>query len=126
MCEGLGFDDIGDSYLHFFDPQEGNNQEYRIIMDRMESELLAFKLGDSGTRMKVTDFGRRVFQAGGYLAFVVQKNIESKEKEEEQMLNTRIALQQLRLNDWYLKSRWWPHLISAIALILSIIAIFAK
>lgn len=126
MCNGPGFDDIGSSYFDLFDLQGRTDGEYRIIMDRMESEMLAYKLGDNGTRMGVTDFGRRVYQAGGYIELLVQKNIESKEKEEEQKLNTEIARQQFKLNDWYIKSRWWPHIISVIALLLSLKAIFAK
>lgn len=96
---------------------------YAEIVDRLEAEGLARPL-DPPHRMIISDFGRRVVNEGGYLAHVQRLEKKEKANEKRQEVSDKIAKYELLNGKWLYKMRWWPLIISVVALIASVIALF--
>lgn len=80
------------------------------------------KVGDHF--IQFSSFGREIKDFGNYTSYVEHltklKNVETyKQKKEIENLESSI-----KMNKWLLKTKWLPHIISLIALIASILALF--
>ncbi len=98
-----------------------DKQVYEIC-DALISEDLAKGL-DPKTRMSITDHGRQVINVGGWLKICahqeeqVAKNIAREELEDKKLANEAF------ISEWQVKTRWWPHIISLISLIVAVTAL---
>ena len=96
----------------------------RKIFDKIEHEDLAnVKRGDY---ISVTHTTRLIVENGGYLLHLENKRIEAEKEKERKAKEENYYRWQGELGKWYFKFRWWPFVISFLALIVSIITLFAQ
>lgn len=72
----------------------------------------------------VTEYGYEIFQKGGWLNHIEnEKNLrekEIKEKTTREKIDLEKASTELKLNKWLIKTKWLPHIISILAIIVSV------
>lgn len=95
---------------------------YPKYVDRLEAEGLADAL-DPRHRMVITDFGRQVQDAGGWLAHVDRLAADRQSQDDIERIQTDKLRNDAIMSKWYVKMRWWPLIVSALSLIVSIVAI---
>ena len=95
---------------------------YPEFVDRLEEEGLAKPL-DPRHRMIITDRGRQVCKAGGWLAYVDRLNAKRQIDANMERLTAEKLEHDTMLSRWQVKTRWLPLIISIISLLVSIGAI---
>jgi len=99
LCDNFELDEF--SYIEF--------------VERLVDEDLAIQC-DSPDTLRISPFGRQVSKSGGWL-----KHIEN-EAEKIRVIDQKHS-NDAKLSKWMVKTRWWPHIVAAISLLLSITAL---
>lgn len=94
------------------DPNEQTRLEYNLAVGELFKWELIEKTYSIPPFIVLTKKGRRVIRDGGFVKFK-QRELLLEEKE----------LHDAKMSAYYYKTRWWPHIIAAVSLIVSILAI---
>ena len=113
--------DIFSSIMHSLNCNENNS-----IVQGVGSTMLRLNIFEKVENYGVqySNFGREVKKHGNYSKYKEYSNLK-KEKEKfkhtKEMENLEFSI---KMNKWLLKTKWLPHILSALALILSILSFF--
>jgi hypothetical protein len=93
------------------------------IKERIRVEEIA-KLLHSDASVAPNNKTREIVQNGGYLLYLAQERDRVKREEMDKENKNNYYYWQSKQSKWLYKFRWWPYIISILALIVSIIALF--
>ena len=96
---------------------------YRII-ERIETEGLAKKL--MGDRIWLEPHGQQIVSNGGYLAHLEREKLKAVQEEKKQELVFEKTKYELLNNKWLYKTRWWPLIISILAILMAVMALLKE
>lgn len=74
----------------------------------------------------LTDIGEQIGATGGWLKYLKTQETRNQEEQERQRKEDEKLYYEARISKYLFKTRWLPHIIALISLILSLIALFAQ
>jgi hypothetical protein len=97
---------------------------YQRIISKIVGMGLAKQLSGLSTICEILPDGREIVKAGGYIKYVDKMTFGKEEALRLKKIESENAEVELRLNKFYLKWKWIPFVLSALALGISLVAIF--
>lgn len=73
--------------------------------------------------LEILPNGRDIVKSGGYIKYFEKIKLDEEEKFDSQKINAELDKVNLKLNKFYLKWRWVPFVFSALAIIISLLAL---
>jgi len=101
-------------------------RSYQRIIARLEEEGTANRIAGLSTICMITAKGKEIANSGGYIAFLERQKAAEKAETKHKADEVELTEVNLNLNRFYLKYRWLPFILSAIAIIISIIALICS
>lgn len=100
------------------------NSKYSKAYDLILSQGYISPLKSSSIPKTIlTDLGREVKRSGGHNQYLQKLDLEKNREETRRELEAKNIETSIKLNEYLLKTKWLPHLLSLIALVVSVIAI---
>lgn len=98
-------------------------REYGKYAAFIVDKELGVRQGQTGSFIRITDKGREVVKAGGYDKYLELLDRQEKEKADNDLIASRKLRHDATISEWQVKTKWWPLIISALSLIISLIAL---
>ena len=105
-------------YVNDYEPKE-DSVLYANSFHKMWYEYKLIEEKQHHTAYSLTDFGKRVLDAGGWLAYLEKEHQKEAKRIEKEDLDFKISY-------WQVKTAWWPLILSIIAILISVVAIIWK
>lgn len=95
---------------------------------RIRNKIVAEGLGNliDMDRIEITSEARNIVKSGGYINYLIQRTKKQEEDLQIIKIEHEKLIYDLRINKYLFKTRWWPHIISIISIIIAIIALLKK
>jgi hypothetical protein len=114
--------DMFKSLMHNMNCTESDNIIKCIGYTMLRLNILELR---SESFIQFSEFGRLVKKHGNYskyLNWVESQKILEENRQQTELENLKYSIQ---MNKWLLRTKWLPHLLSLLALIIALIALFA-
>lgn len=100
-----------------------DNEQYAY--SRISGIMGEHNLADviDSNRVRANENSRNIVKNGGYFKHLELFELDRKKEIQLKELEERNLKLQIKMNEWFLRSKWIPHVLSLLALIIALIAI---
>ena len=101
-------------------------RENPFIVHNIEQTMRRLNIFEGEQLIQFSDFGREVKKVGNYSKYLAQKEIEISREKQKNLLEIENLEYSILMNKWLLRTKWLPHFLSLLALIMAIISLYSN